>query len=191
MPNVPPPSHNIGIDWIFNWTHSKHLFVHSYLRAQDSYTPPENVQQIVERLQATAACTTGTDATNFSLEDKYKFLSLCETEFNHTVPSSLLHEMNTICKYANRRVCFLVYFHLNTHTPSCIREIHSSCILNYFQMMSWNSTQRQLIHFSQLMSCAHDHCRPIYTLKISILVSIRQRIQCLTVCPHSHKVQRW
>lgn len=69
-----------------------------YLRAQNPYTPPQNVEQIIEQIKITANCTTGANGTTFTVEDKYNFLSLCAAELNHTVPNSLLHEMNTYGK---------------------------------------------------------------------------------------------
>lgn len=71
---------------------------HRYLRAQNPYTPPPQVWHIIDKLKATANCTTGTHEKVFSLEDKFNFLMLCSAEFKHTVPSSVLHEMNTFGK---------------------------------------------------------------------------------------------
>lgn len=53
---------------------------------------------MVLQLKSTANCSTGDYDNEFNLADKFKFLSLCATEFKHSVPSSLLHEMTTYGK---------------------------------------------------------------------------------------------
>lgn len=54
--------------------------------------------QIVQKVKETAAIASGFDGKDFSLTDKFEFLTKCQTEFNHIVPSSVLHEINTISK---------------------------------------------------------------------------------------------
>lgn len=70
-------------------------YYYRYLRAQNPYSPPQDVCKTVLQLKATANCATGSFDNEFNLGDKFKFLSLCSTEFNHTVPNSVLHEINT------------------------------------------------------------------------------------------------
>lgn len=70
--------------------------IFSYHRAQDPYTPPENVHQTIEKLKSNAKLNSGTNGKPFTMADKFNFLTICSQEFNHTVPNSALHEMNTI-----------------------------------------------------------------------------------------------
>lgn len=67
-----------------------------YLRAQNSYDPPANVQGIVEELKTASNTKTGCNGTQFSLADKFSFLMQCADKFQHPVPNSVLHEINTI-----------------------------------------------------------------------------------------------
>lgn len=66
----------------------------SYHRAQDSYTPPDNVREIIQKLKHNIS--SGIDGKPFTVEDKFNILSLCSNELKHTVPNSVIHEMNTI-----------------------------------------------------------------------------------------------
>lgn len=70
-----------------------------YLRAQNPYKPPKNVPLLVDKLKESANLTTGFSGKKFSLEDKFNFLTLCANEFDHTVPNSVLHEINTISRF--------------------------------------------------------------------------------------------
>lgn len=72
------------------------LSLFRYLRPQNPYQPPTGVQNIVDELKTASKLKTGYNGTTFNLEDKFNFLSICAKEFNHPVPSSLLHEINTI-----------------------------------------------------------------------------------------------
>lgn len=67
-----------------------------YNRSQSPYEPPKNVSQTVNKLKADAKLTSGFSGQKFRLEDKFSFLLLCSQEFNHTVPNSSLHEIETI-----------------------------------------------------------------------------------------------
>lgn len=69
-----------------------------YLRAQNPYQPPKNVPLLVDKLKESANLTTGFNGKSFTLQDKFDFLTLCGKEFNHTVPNSVLHEIQTISK---------------------------------------------------------------------------------------------
>lgn len=75
------------------------MFNFSYLRAQNPYAPPKNVPLLVDKLKESANLTTGFNGKKFSLADKFDFLTLCGKEFNHTVPNSVLHEINTMSKF--------------------------------------------------------------------------------------------
>lgn len=91
-----------------NWNY-KILHVFRYLRAQEPYSPPENVEGIVGKLQANANLTTGIGKSEFNLEEKYNFLLMCAEEFQRAVPNSVLHEMNSISE--SRPYKFVI----NTH----------------------------------------------------------------------------
>lgn len=67
-----------------------------YLRPQNPYNPPENVPDIVEELKTSSNTKTGHNGTKFNLADKFNFLMICAEKFQHTVPNSVLHEINTI-----------------------------------------------------------------------------------------------
>lgn len=69
-----------------------------YLRPQNAYDPPKNVPQIVDKVKIDTSIKTGFSGTVFTAEDKFHFLTNCSKEFNHTVPNSVLHEINTISK---------------------------------------------------------------------------------------------
>lgn len=71
------------------------------MRAQDPYTPSKGVPSIVEKLKNTAGLTTGFGGKNFTIEDKFSFLTICANEFNHTVPNSVLHEIKTLSNFLN------------------------------------------------------------------------------------------
>lgn len=79
-----------------------------YLRPQKAYEPPQNVSKMVDTLKSEFNLKTGCNGSQFNLEDKFNFLSLCGKEFNHTVPSSVLHEINTIRNAIDH--IFLIWF---------------------------------------------------------------------------------
>lgn len=66
------------------------------MRSQNPYNPPENVQTVVEELKTSSNTKTGCNGTQFNLADKFSFLMICAEKFQHTVPNSVLHEINTI-----------------------------------------------------------------------------------------------
>lgn len=69
------------------------LAMKGFLRAQKPYSPPENVESKFESL-----CQNILDTQSIELNDmskKYALLSACQREFNHIVPNSLLHTMET------------------------------------------------------------------------------------------------
>lgn len=68
-------------------------FIYSYLRAQDSYDPPKNVAGKIHKLLSNVSLSS---TNKLNQEDKFSFLSLCASEFGRAVPSSLLHEVNSI-----------------------------------------------------------------------------------------------
>lgn len=67
-----------------------------YLRSQNPYNPPENVQGIVDELTTSSSIKSGYNGTQFDLADKFNFLLICAEKFQHTVPNSVLHEITTI-----------------------------------------------------------------------------------------------
>lgn len=68
-----------------------------YLRPHKQYDPPAGVEATVRQIKSTSGVKSGENGVPFSLEDKGTFLSLCSIEFNHVIPSSVLHEINTVC----------------------------------------------------------------------------------------------
>lgn len=89
-------------------------FIYSYLRAQDSYNPPKNVARKIQKLLSNVLLSS---TNKLNREDKFTFLKLCESEFGRAVPSSLLHEVNSISKllqFKHRRIKFLYcHFYVN------------------------------------------------------------------------------
>lgn len=60
---------------------------------------------MVEQLRENTNLKTGFAGTKFALEDKFNFLTKCSQEFQHTVPNSVLHEIETLSN------CFLIHPH--------------------------------------------------------------------------------
>lgn len=70
------------------------FFFFRYLRAHKSYTPPENVAEIVDGVRNSLKL----KGKHFTPESKFQFLTLCAKEFQVSVPNSQLFEMNTTGK---------------------------------------------------------------------------------------------
>lgn len=69
-----------------------------YLRSQKSYTPSENVLEQINTILK--GCSTNISITTnnevLSINDKYRILNDCFQCFNHGVPNSQVHEINTV-----------------------------------------------------------------------------------------------
>ena len=60
------------------------------MRSQTDYIPPINVEAEIDNLVTK-------HGSNFtSLETKFQLLAACVEAFNHSVPNSLLHQINTV-----------------------------------------------------------------------------------------------
>ncbi|EDW79263.1 uncharacterized protein Dwil_GK25552 [Drosophila willistoni] len=66
-----------------------------FLRPHKPYAPPPNAGDIVRSLASTLKLS-GDQHKFGDLKNKFKFLSACQQEFNHSVPNSQIHEMETI-----------------------------------------------------------------------------------------------
>ena len=68
----------------------------SYLRSHRAYAPPENVRELVHELcnSLEIACNGDHELTNS--QEKFHLLNECFAEFKHSVPNSVLFEIQTI-----------------------------------------------------------------------------------------------
>ncbi|XP_017781585.1 PREDICTED: 39S ribosomal protein L50, mitochondrial isoform X2 [Nicrophorus vespilloides] len=77
----------------FEWT-AQSLASKGFLRSQKDYSPPADVN---DRLSAIAKTVLGTsDGRLTDLNAKFEFLNACFGEFQHGVPNSLLHTIESV-----------------------------------------------------------------------------------------------
>lgn len=57
------------------------------------------METTIRELKASSDIRSGDNGQQFTFDDKAKFLDKCYGVFNHNVPNSALHEVNTICKH--------------------------------------------------------------------------------------------
>lgn len=145
-----------------------------YLRAQNSYNPPQNVQGIVDELKSSSNIKSGCDGTKFNLADKFNFLSICTEKFQHPVPNSVLHEINTI-----GNVYMSVLMEIGFRVIFVILNRFIAVLFHSFKMMLLNFMKRQSIHTYHWMNYVQKSYRPIYILNTIIHDSIPIRTQCL------------
>lgn len=67
------------------------------MRSQKSYDPPQDSDSKVTNLCKSLNISQD-DKTVLKGSQKYELLSKCSSAFNHSVPNSLLHEIETIGK---------------------------------------------------------------------------------------------
>ncbi|XP_018561809.1 39S ribosomal protein L50, mitochondrial [Anoplophora glabripennis] len=72
------------------------LAAKGFLRAQKEYTPPADVQSKLENIFKSVLGSTTNETKLDDIQNKFKVLIACEAEFNHSVPNSLLHTMETL-----------------------------------------------------------------------------------------------
>lgn len=141
-----------------------------YLRAQNAYNPPENVQGIVDALKSTSNIKSGCDGTKFNLDDKFTFLSICAEKFQHTVPNSMLHEINVIGNVGTSLSMKWIIF-----DSMLFVVVHFVSL----QMMLSNFMRRQSIHFYHWTNYVWESYRQICILSTITHVSIPRQTQCL------------
>uniref|UniRef100_A0A182QVB5 C2H2-type domain-containing protein n=1 Tax=Anopheles farauti TaxID=69004 RepID=A0A182QVB5_9DIPT len=71
------------------------LSARGYLRALKPYTPPENVKEQVLKLAKENGLNDSKQPFS-GIQQKFSFLSACGKSFQHWVPNSLLHEVQTV-----------------------------------------------------------------------------------------------
>ncbi|GLV46749.1 mitochondrial ribosomal protein L50 [Carabus blaptoides fortunei] len=75
---------------------AKSLAAKGFLRAQKAYTPPEDT---LPRLKTICQNVLGSDSGTIPVTDmkkKFELLTACNNEFNHYIPNSLLHTIETV-----------------------------------------------------------------------------------------------
>lgn len=86
------------------------MYYFRFLRAQNSYSPPVD---LAERFKSLCITIFGSESLQFNNNNKkYELLNACRQEFNHSVPSSLLHTLentNDVLKFYKK--------HISTNTP--------------------------------------------------------------------------
>lgn len=71
------------------------VFNFSFLRSQKEYIPPNDIHNKLNGIFTT--CLGSTElSSNIDSKKKFELLSSCFKEFNHGVPNSLLHTINTL-----------------------------------------------------------------------------------------------
>ncbi|XP_023293760.2 39S ribosomal protein L50, mitochondrial [Lucilia cuprina] len=67
-----------------------------FLRPHKTYEAPSNVAEKVQAICASLQISNKQDYNLKSLEEKFKFLQACFTDFQHSVPNSQVHELKTV-----------------------------------------------------------------------------------------------
>lgn len=66
-----------------------------FLRAQNAYTPPADLTQRFESLCKTVLGSGDLETPIADTNQRFNLLNACRKEFDHTVPNSLLHTMES------------------------------------------------------------------------------------------------
>ncbi|XP_014094238.3 large ribosomal subunit protein mL50 isoform X1 [Bactrocera oleae] len=74
----------------------KSLACKGFLRSQKPYRPPQNVPDKVRSICNNLKISFANDYKLENLEEKFKFLDACFQDFQHSVPNSQIHELESI-----------------------------------------------------------------------------------------------